>query len=46
MKALFWFWLIDETYWINPILKCVDKIGWSKSKVELEGTQGDGDGHI
>ena len=29
LKALVWFWLIDETYWTNPMLKCVDKLGWS-----------------
>jgi translation elongation factor EF-G len=25
--------------------KCVDEIGWPKSKKEPNGTQGDGDGH-
>ena len=29
LKALVWFWLIDETYWNNPMPKCVDKLGWS-----------------
>jgi len=32
LKALVWFWLIDETYWTNPMSKCVIEIGWSKSK--------------
>jgi hypothetical protein len=32
VKALVWFWIIDETYWTNPLLKCVDKLGWSKTK--------------
>ena len=26
------FWIINETYWTNPLLKRVDKLGWSKAK--------------
>ena len=33
-KALVWFWLIDETYWTNPMPKCVDKLGWSNPSDE------------
>jgi hypothetical protein len=32
LKALVWFWLIDETDWTNPMSKCGYEIGWSKSK--------------
>ena len=32
LKVLVWFWLIDETYWTNPLSKCIDKLEWSKSK--------------
>jgi len=31
LKALVWFWLINETYWTNPMSMCVDEIGLSKS---------------
>ena len=41
LKALVWFWLIDETYWTNPISKCGDEIGWSKPKMEIDGNHDD-----
>jgi hypothetical protein len=46
LKALVWFWLIDETLVLTYVIECDNELGWYNPRVELEdGHEDDGDDH-